>query len=326
MARHFDKVDLGDVGTLRFGRDILESDYVVDLPVMKAHNQTVVSLGIKNLKGLIDIPSRKKCHSADPDKDLNFMIARLADKMPPIFCLADGIYTLERGPAFDGKMRRSNILVASNDVLSADLVGTNILGHDPTNVPHLVHAAKNHNRPLDLSDIEVVGETIESVAPFHENNFAYTKSDDGEMPLPLAKQGLKGLFYRKYDLSLCTYCSGLNALILSAIRFAWKGTPWDQVEVLTGKMMEPTPGMKTYILVGQCMVQKHKDHPDKDKMIFLKGCPPDTDDVVDALHKAGIEADPNMFANVDQLPGLFMTRYQDQPDFDEMFFQIPAEI
>jgi len=56
FERPFKKVDFGDGVELRFNADALDSDFVVDLPVMKAHNQTVVSLGIKNLKGLIDIP------------------------------------------------------------------------------------------------------------------------------------------------------------------------------------------------------------------------------------------------------------------------------
>jgi len=63
FERPFEKVDLGDGVELSFNTDILNSDFVVDLPVMKAHNQTVVSLGIKNLKGTIDIPSRKRCHT-----------------------------------------------------------------------------------------------------------------------------------------------------------------------------------------------------------------------------------------------------------------------
>ena len=49
FERPFEKVDLGDGVELNFNSDILNSDFVVDLPVMKAHNQTVVSLGIKNL-------------------------------------------------------------------------------------------------------------------------------------------------------------------------------------------------------------------------------------------------------------------------------------
>lgn len=322
MERPFEKVDLGDDITLRFNTDIMNSDFVVDLPAMKAHNQTVVSLGIKNLKGVIDIPSRKKCHSADPEKDLNYYVARMADKMPPIFTLLDGIYTLERGPGFDGKMRRSNLLVASSDILSADMVGAKILGHDAATVPHLVHAANNRNRPMDLSDIDVVGEKIEDVASFHEYDFPYSDNEEGNMPVPLAKQGIQGLFYQKFDLSMCTYCSGLNGLVLSAIRYAWKGEPWDKVEVLTGKVAKPRPGMKKTILLGKCMSRLHKDNPDIKEPIPIKGCPPDPKNIIKALHQAGIEADSSLFDQVDMLPGLFMARYQDKPEFDEAFFQV----
>ena len=98
MEKPFEKVDFDDGISLNFNTDIINSDFVVDLPVLKSHNQTVVSLGIKNLKGTIDMVSRKKCHNADPEKDLNFYISHLADKMPPVFTLSDGIYTLERGP------------------------------------------------------------------------------------------------------------------------------------------------------------------------------------------------------------------------------------
>ncbi len=321
FERPFEKVDLGGGVELSFNQDILHSDFVVGLPVMKAHNQTMVSLGIKNLKGVIDINSRKKCHSADPKKDLHYMVARLADNLPPMLTLLDGIFTNERGPGFDGKMRRSNLLVASRDILSADLVGASILGFDPAHVPHLVHAAGNHARGTELADIDVVGETIDAVAAVHEYDFQYCDETDVCLPVPLARQGLKGVFYRKYDTSMCTYCSGVNGVMLSAIRSAWKGEAFDDVEVLTGKIMAPTPGRKKTILLGKCMYKAHKENPDINEMIAIKGCPPKPADIVKALHTAGIEADPGLFENIDQLPGFFMARYKDRPEFDEGFFK-----
>jgi uncharacterized protein (DUF362 family) len=322
FERPFEKVDLGDGVVLSFNTDIFDSDFVVDLPVMKAHNQTVVSLGIKNLKGLIDIPSRKRCHTMTPGKDLHFWVAKLADKMPPMFTLLDGIYTNERGPGLDGRMHRSNLLVASSDVLAADLVGAKLLGHEPQNVPHLVHAAHNRKRSHDLSDIEILGEDIEGMCRYHEYDFAYSETKDGILPVPMAKQGLKGVFYRKYDLSMCTYCSGVNGLMVSAIRYAWKGEAWDDVEILTGKSMAPTPGRKKTILMGKCMYQAHKDNPDIREMIAVKGCPPSPRSMLKALHQAGIDADPNMFEHWDELPGLFFSRYKNRPEFDESFFQV----
>jgi len=322
MERPFKTLDLGDGVELDFNVDALESDFLVDLPVMKTHNQAVVSLGIKNLKGLIDFKSRKKCHNADTVRGLDFMIARLADAMPPMLTVIDGIYSVERGPGFDGKMRRSNVLAASRDVLSADLVGARLLGHDPAGIAYLAHAAANRRRPVDLSDVAVVGEAIDSLASYHENDFQYYDEADGCLPLPMAKSGLRGLYYRKFDDTMCTYCSGVNGLILQAIRYAWKGQPWDHIEVLTGKRMAPTPGMKKTILVGKCMYQAHKDNPDIREMIAIKGCPPQPDSICKALQQAGFDVNPDLFANIDQLPGFFMNRYAGNPDFDESFFQI----
>ena len=322
FERPFKKWNLGDGVAVRFNVDALESDFVVDLPVMKAHNQTVVSLGIKNLKGLIDVPSRKKCHNMTPGKDLHFWVSKLADPMPPMFTLQDGIYTNERGPGPDGKLQRTNLLVASADVLSADLVGAKILGYNPEQVPHLTHAAEHRRRPRDFSDIEVIGERIDDVARPHEYDFEYSQTEEVLLPTPLVKKGLKGVFYHKYDLSMCTYCSGVNGLMLSAIRFAWKNEPWDDVEILTGKSMKPTPGKKKTILMGKCIYQAHKDNPDIREAIPIKGCPPKPEDMLKALHTAGIDADPALFENIDTLPGFYMGRYEGKPDFDESFFQV----
>jgi uncharacterized protein (DUF362 family) len=320
FERPFEKVDLGGGVELDFNTDILSSDFVVNVPVLKTHAQTMVSLGIKNIKGMIDIKSRKKCHSADPEKDLHYMVSKLANKIPPSFTILDGSYTNERGPSFDGRMRRSNILVASGDVLSADKVGATILGYQPSEVPHLAYAARDMGRTLDLFDLEIVGENIENVAMNLEHTFAY--SENGTLPAPMEKLGIKGLAYPKYDLSLCTYCSGITGSVLTAIAHAWKGQPWDDVEILSGKIMKPTPGRKNTILLGKCMYEANKNNPDIKNMIAVKTCPPAPDAVVKALHEAGIEVNPELLKGRDKTVGSYMKRYEGKPEFDESLFRI----
>jgi len=320
FERPFKKIDLGAGVVLNFNEDILQGDFVVNLPVLKTHAQTVVSLGIKNLKGLIDVNSRKKCHSPHPEKGLSYMVARLANKFPPSFTLLDGIYTTERGPFFEGRLRRSNILIASSDIFSVDKVGAKVLGYDPSQVPYLVHAAQDFKRPIDLSDIEVVGEKIEAVASRHEYAFPYT--EDGCLPKPLEKLGVKGLTYRQYDDTICTYCSGFTTVILVAIANTWKGEPWNEVEILTGKRMKPSPGKKKTILIGKCMYQANKDNANINEMIAVKGCPPDLKRALSALHQAGIDVSPTFFEHMDMAAGFFMKRYEGMPEFEESFFRV----
>ena len=320
FERPFREVDLGNGETLNFNEDILESDFVVDIPVLKTHVQAMVSLGIKNLKGTIDVESRKKCHNADENKDLDYWVARLADPMPPVFTLIDGIYTLERGPSFDGYARRKNILVASADPLSADLVGARVLGKYPADIPHLALAAAIRERPTDLSDLDVVGEKIEDVAEYHEHAFPFT--EDLSLPAPMEKMGIKGLSYYKYDSTLCTYCSVLYGVVLTSIAKAWKGEPWDDVEILTGKRMQPRPEKNKTILLGKCMCDLHKDNPDIREKILVKGCPPPKKLVVKALHQAGIMIDPSIIDALEAAPGNFMRRYEGKPGFEEALYTV----
>jgi hypothetical protein len=70
------------------------------------------------------------------------------------------------------------------------------------------------------------------------------------------------------------------------------------------------------------MYQAHKDNPDIREMIAVKGCPPLPKTMLKALHQAGIAADPGLFENIEQLPGFFMSRYKDRPEFDESFFRV----
>lgn len=319
LQRRFEKVDLGDGLHARLNRDALEADVLVDLPVLKTHAQAVVSLGIKNLKGLLNLKGRREFHRIEPGADLHDRVSRLADVFPRVLTLIDGIFSLERGPGPDGKARRSDVLAASWDPLSADMAGASLLGFSPEQVPHLVAVAHRHGRPLDLSDVEVRGEPIEDLARPHQHAFAY--DHEAQLPAPMARMGLEGLTFPKVDLSLCTYCSLVVSPMLGSIAFAWKGEAWEDVEVLTGKVHRATPGKNT-VLLGQCLVRAHRDHPDFDRMLAIDGCPPAPEAIVEALHGAGIQVDPTILRHLDQAVAFHMRRYQNKPEFDEGFFRV----
>jgi hypothetical protein len=287
---------------------------------MKTHAQTVVSLGIKNIKGLIDINSRKKCHSAVEGRDLHYYVAKLGLKIPEGLTLIDGIFTNERGPAFDGKIRRSNILVASRDTFAADKTAARLLGFDAREVPHFGYYSEMTGRSLDYTDIVQIGEQPADLGGKFDYTFPYLP--DNSLPIPMAKMGISGLSYPKFDLTMCTYCSILTGLVLFSIAQAWKGEPFEDVEILTGKTMKPTSGKKHTLLLGKCMYEANKTDPAIQHLIAVKSCPPKPEDVVEALHSAGIHVEPALFADVGAAPGFYLRRYKDKPEYDEKLFSI----
>ncbi len=316
----FREVDLGDGVKLGFAPEFLDADLVVNLPVLKTHAQTRVSLGIKNLKGCIDKKSRKRCHSDNMIIDLEAHVAKLSGAVKNVCTIIDGIYTLEKGPGFSGNARRSDIIIASSDMVAADIAGAAALGFDPAEIRHLAIKCKEEGIAPSLDSIEMVGESIETVASPHKWDFPYNETNT--LPANMIKKGVTGLSFPKYDHSMCTYCSAIVGLLQFAIGAAYKGEPFDNVEVLTGKMYKPTHGMNHTILVGKCQVKLNKNNPDIKNAIPVPGCPPDVNKLVDGIKKSGIEIDENLFKAFDMAPAMFMGKYFGKEEFTQDFYRI----
>jgi uncharacterized protein (DUF362 family) len=320
FERPFEHVDFGDGIELNVNTDYLHADFVINLPVLKTHRQTVVSLGIKNLKGLIDVRSRKVCHRIEPDRDLHSIIARLHERCPPGVTVIDGIYSNEMGPSFDGELRRSDVLVASTDTLSADFVGARLLGYDPADVPHLAHAARRASRPTDLSDIVLEGLSIDEASSFHRHAAPY--DEKAQLPESLARMGIEGLSIPRYDVSACTFCAILLPQLHHIVAQAWQGEPWDDIEILSGKSMKPTSGKGKTILLGKCMYQAHKNSPEIKEMLAVKGCPPNPDELIEALTRAGLSVNPHILHILRSSTVFLMHKYAGRPEFDASHFLV----
>jgi len=314
----FKKVTVGDVSLL-INADILEADYIVNMPVLKTHMQTKVSLGIKNLKGLLNTESRKKCHNEASNIDLDYHISKFPEIVQPRLTIIDGIYSLERGPGYYGKAHRSNILAVSQDLISADKVGSTILGIDPQTVSHITLAAKNKSRPADLSDINVRGE-VDITTDMMPHKWAL---DPYELTFKL--MGIKGVTISipDGDKTACTYCGHLAPLIpMGIIQAKNRGEPFDDIEVLQGKIAEPTPGHKHTLLFGQCQVEKNGSNPLINHCVAVRGCPPSKKGFIEAFEELGIELPANPMEWIEKLPELFMGQYIGKTEFDEAFYKI----
>jgi uncharacterized protein (DUF362 family) len=317
----FTRVTAGDV-TLSVNEDILAADFIINMPVLKTHSQTVVSLGIKNLKGSLNIASRKKCHTPKKGVDLDYHLARLPELLPTYLTVIDGIYSLERGPLITGRAHRSNIIVASKDVISADKVGATILGIDPQTVPYINSAAGYNGRPTDLSDIRIKGGVdISSALKPHE--WEFVQNESGELPLFFERAGIKGLTYPQADKSMCTYCADFIYYIIQGILTSKnKDNPFDDMEVLHGKALEPAEGHKHTLLVGQCQVKKNRNNPRINHCVEIKGCPPSKKELLDAYAELGIELPGDFLKRMEKISGTFMKKYKNNPDFDESFYRL----
>ena len=68
----------------------------------------------------------------------------------------------------------------------------------------------------------------------------------------------------------------------------------------------------------------NKDDPCIKELIPIQGCPPKREQIADALAKAGIKINPELFTGetVERGIGMLMQKYKGNPEFDESFYQI----
>jgi hypothetical protein len=121
----------------------------------------------------------------------------------------------------------------------------------------------------------------------------------------------------------------ITSLLPIAITYAWDinhGEPWDDIEVIMGKRMNPTPDKKKTVLLGQCMVNKHRNNPDINEMIPIKGCPVKPENITKVFHQIGIKIPPDFFENFDNIPQFFGLPYKNRfNEFQDSFFNEDAE-
>jgi uncharacterized protein (DUF362 family) len=299
----------------------LEADCLINMPVLKTHSQCVTSLGIKNLKGLINIASRKLCHNASCETDLGYYVSKFIKMIPVGFTLIDGIYTSDRGPSYNGRARRSDMIVASKDMLSADLVGTRLLGFDPETVPYLSRAATDANRPTDLSDIHIKG-GIDITTALKPHKHAFEQEESADMPDWMIRSGITGLTVPKQDTTICTYCAFFINHVFMGIAMA-KNKVFDDIEILDGKIQKPTPGHKHTLLVGQCQVKLNKDNPLINHCVTIPGCPARKKDLMKAFKALNIESADGFEEWMEKVPEMVhMKKYEGKPEFDPSFYAI----
>lgn len=306
----YETVDHEDGFKLNIAKQVLKADKVINVPVMKTHNIAKVSLGIKNLKGALDKKSKQFCHG-EGDRELSLTFPRIIEKVPVALTIVDGIYMLEKGPGHTGRAFRKNLLLASTDPFACDIVGAAMLGYEPESLEWMINYAKWHGYSLDLADYEVRGETIEAHKEYVDFDWEWTKDDTG--PAGFEKRGITGLAIRKYDSTLCTFCAGVFNPMLILFSSAFKGQPFPNVEVVSGKKQKAAEGFDLSVLFGKCACHYNKDNPNIKKAIKLWGCPPDNNKLVDALAQEGINCN---FEDYIKFRHYLFDRYVGKEGFD----------
>jgi uncharacterized protein (DUF362 family) len=138
---------------------IVAESAVINAAKLKTHRVTGVSLGMKNMFGLLPEKMKFKYHL----RNISKVVVDINTVLKPQFTIIDGFYALEGPGPTSGTPVKMDLLVAGRDVVAVDATACRVMGVEPTEIYHIRRAHEKGLGEIDEARINVLGAKVEEV-------------------------------------------------------------------------------------------------------------------------------------------------------------------
>jgi uncharacterized protein (DUF362 family)/NAD-dependent dihydropyrimidine dehydrogenase PreA subunit len=152
--------------TMVVSQAVLDADFIVNLPKLKTHALTLMTLGVKNMFGILAGTNKSRVHSTAPGlEEFGEALADIYQIRPPDLTIIDGVVGMDGNGPSHGRIRDIGYLIASRNAPSCDVVVAEMAGVEAQRVHHLRYTAERGLGPKKFSEVDTSG-TCEPIAKF----------------------------------------------------------------------------------------------------------------------------------------------------------------
>ena len=133
-------------------KDFLEVDKFVNVPILKHHGSAGLTIGMKNLYGILG-GRRGKLH-----RNMGASIADLAQGFKTHLTIVDAFRVMKRNGPVGGRLSDVELkktIIASPNIMEVDVVAASVFGSDPLQYSFLQEGNKRKIGQLDISKIKI---------------------------------------------------------------------------------------------------------------------------------------------------------------------------
>ena len=257
------RIDIKDgfaLKNIHVSREVLSSECVINVPMLKTHIHTIVTVSMKNMKGVISPRTKRKCHLVG----LEGSIVDINRYVRSNLIVVDGIIGHEGLGPQSGDPVRMDLIIAGDKTASVDSMCARIMGVDPFSVKYLVMAAYAGLGEVYTRKIRVLGQKIRDVRREFKS----------------AIDALNGGKYDKINIKSCDACSDCVGGLMVALKRLDEDGALEMVRdkfggmgVIIGKYNPDADNAAPkknglQINIGKCQ-RKYKNGND-----YIPGCPP----------------------------------------------------
>ena len=248
------------IDKIKVSKAFMDADVRINLPVMKTHDQLLVTLGVKNLKGVIQKPMKREFHRVGVVKG----IIDLSKVVPLDLTVLDAIVAMEGlGPSFGPKVEL-NTVMASRDVWALDRVASRAMGFQMDELDYLVEAAGNGLFDPE-EEPEVVGEPLSSYTHRFERPPTDLEFAEG---ITVISEGA------------CSACRGTIHSVVYDLEQMKKMGEIRNLFIVVGSNAEVPDNLpNTPLIMGTCLKKYDAEG------CYVEGCPPNNDKMLAAIRQ-----------------------------------------
>jgi uncharacterized protein (DUF362 family) len=180
---------------LKIAGCLQDYDRIINIPKVKSHCQMTITLGIKNLFGLVIGKRKPALHCLVKNDKLKFgkMLIDIARYVNPCLTIADGIEAMQGQGPINGTPYPLGVMSVSKDITALDRIFVDLLNLPLEKVYTLEAARLKKFGHYHLADIEISGVVDYNSLSIEDFKQAYP-IDISFNPLKLFKSFLKQLY------------------------------------------------------------------------------------------------------------------------------------
>lgn len=239
-------------------------DKFINLPLLKTHYLTTVTLAMKNLKGCLKREDKPLFHRQDLSRAVVELCKIVRPTINVIDCTPRSIVRqLGRGYTSEQKESWGGLLIASSDIVAVDAVGCAVMGIEPMKVPTVSLGAAAGLGEGQLTRMDIVDEELKRL----------------KFKIKLPQEELRESFPLLEIIGAEKACSGCVIPLLSGLLpVGEQGTKLEKpLAICLGKNPE-VPEYKAWLLVGDCAQVEGMDEHN-----WVRGCPPSKEALITSI-------------------------------------------
>ncbi len=130
---------------------------IITVPSMKTLQHTSITMGLKNMFGMLTTRNKFSYHAFD----MNKVLYDICKTLPPTISVIDGFYGKSGSGPWSGDPVKMDTIIASIDPIAADATGARCIGIDPQTIDHVRWL---HESGIGtMNNIKIVGNSISDV-------------------------------------------------------------------------------------------------------------------------------------------------------------------